>query len=166
MGKPWIICTALHAGRPRVIRFPGLWFLFLYIWCDSSFEGSTNLKVYTYTEQQTYSKNANLLACVFQLTIEVTFLVIFFDQETTVHVATTVTGERRTLAFFHTRYVCREYLLKKKIIYCNWVLSRWQWCVTCIQNMKLVTTKFKSGGLYEKHVVATWNLGNHLRICF
>jgi hypothetical protein len=29
---------------------------------------------------------------------------------------------------------------------------------TCIQNMKLVTTKFKSGGLHEKHVVATWNL--------
>ena len=26
--------------------------------------------------------------------------------------------------------------------------------------MKLVTTKFKSGGLREKHVVATWNLGN------
>ena len=25
---------------------------------------------------------------------------------------------------------------------------------TCIQNMKLVTTKFKSGGLHEKHVVA------------
>jgi len=24
--------------------------------------------------------------------------------------------------------------------------------------MNLVTTKFKSGGLYEKHVVATWNL--------
>ena len=36
---------------------------------------------------------------------------------------------------------------------------------TCIQNMKLVTNKFKSGGLHEKHVVATWNLGNHLRIC-
>ena len=35
----------------------------------------------------------------------------------------------------------------------------------CIQNMKLVTTKFKSGGLHEKHVVATWNLGNHLSIC-
>ena len=30
---------------------------------------------------------------------------------------------------------------------------------TCIQNMKLVTTKFKSGGLHEKHVVATWKLG-------
>ena len=25
---------------------------------------------------------------------------------------------------------------------------------TCIKNMKLVTNKFKSGGLYEKHVVA------------
>jgi len=32
--------------------------------------------------------------------------------------------------------------------------------------MKLVTTKFKSGGLHEKHVVATWNLGNYLSICF
>ena len=37
---------------------------------------------------------------------------------------------------------------------------------TCIQSMKLVTTIFKSGGLHEKHVVATWNLGNHLSICF
>ena len=36
---------------------------------------------------------------------------------------------------------------------------------TCIQNMKLVTTRFKSGGLHEKHVVATWNLGNRLSIC-
>jgi len=31
--------------------------------------------------------------------------------------------------------------------------------------MKLVTNKFKSGGLHEKHVVATWNLGDHLSIC-
>jgi len=37
---------------------------------------------------------------------------------------------------------------------------------TCKQSMKLVTTKFKSGGLHEKHVVAIWNLGNHLSICF
>jgi len=37
---------------------------------------------------------------------------------------------------------------------------------TCIQNMKLVNNKFKSGGLHEKRVVATWNLGNHLSICF
>ena len=36
---------------------------------------------------------------------------------------------------------------------------------TCKQNMKLVTTKFKSGGLHEKHVVATWNVGNHLSVC-
>ena len=36
---------------------------------------------------------------------------------------------------------------------------------TCIQNMKLVTTKFKSEELHEKQVVATWNLGNHLSIC-
>ena len=36
---------------------------------------------------------------------------------------------------------------------------------TCIQNIKLVTTEFKSGGLHEKHVVATWDLGNHLSIC-
>ena len=36
---------------------------------------------------------------------------------------------------------------------------------TCIQNMKLVINKFKSGGLHEKHVVATWNVGNRLSIC-
>ena len=36
---------------------------------------------------------------------------------------------------------------------------------TRTQNMKLVTKKFKSGGLHEKHVVATWNVGNHLSIC-
>ena len=36
---------------------------------------------------------------------------------------------------------------------------------TCIQNMKLCTNKFKSGELHEKHVVATWNLENHLSIC-
>ena len=31
--------------------------------------------------------------------------------------------------------------------------------------MKLVTNKFKSGWLYEKHVVATWNIVNLLNIC-
>jgi len=30
----------------------------------------------------------------------------------------------------------------------------------------MVTTKFKSGGLHEKHVVATWDLGNHFSIGF
>jgi len=36
---------------------------------------------------------------------------------------------------------------------------------TCKQNMKFVTTRYKLGGLHEKHVVATWNVGNHLSIC-
>ena len=36
---------------------------------------------------------------------------------------------------------------------------------TCKQNKKLVSTKFKSGGLHEKHVVATGNVGNRLSIC-
>ena len=36
---------------------------------------------------------------------------------------------------------------------------------TCNQNMKLVTIKFKWGGLHEKHVVATWNVGNRLSVC-
>ena len=36
---------------------------------------------------------------------------------------------------------------------------------TCVQNMKLFTNKFKSGGLHEKYVVATWNPGNHLSTC-
>jgi len=29
---------------------------------------------------------------------------------------------------------------------------------------KRVTRKFKSGGPHERHVVATWELGNHLSI--
>ena len=33
------------------------------------------------------------------------------------------------------------------------------------QNMILVATRFKWGGLHEKHVVATWNVGNRLSIC-
>ena len=36
---------------------------------------------------------------------------------------------------------------------------------TCKQNMKSITIEFKSGGLHEKHVVATWNVGNRLSIC-
>ena len=38
---------------------------------------------------------------------------------------------------------------------------------TCKQNMKLVNDKFRfnSGGLHEKHVVATWNVGSQLSIC-
>jgi hypothetical protein len=58
--------------------------------------------------------------------------------------------------FFHHIYL---------FIYCNWVATRGSGYSTCKQNMKLVTTRFKSEGLHEKHVVATWNLGNHLSIC-
>ena len=55
---------------------------------------------------------------------------------------------------------------------CSWVIKRWQ-CLLYMSanmkmvrtNMKMVNTKFKTGGLHEKHVVATWNLGNHLSIC-
>ena len=36
---------------------------------------------------------------------------------------------------------------------------------TCKQNIKSVTAEFKSGGLHEKHVVATWNVGNRLSVC-
>ena len=31
--------------------------------------------------------------------------------------------------------------------------------------MKLNTTKFKSVGLHEKHLVATRNVGNRLSVC-
>jgi len=33
-----------------------------------------------------------------------------------------------------------------------------------VYKYKKKTRKFKSGGLHEKHVVATWKLGNHLSI--
>ena len=50
-------------------------------------------------------------------------------------------------------------------INCNWVITRWQWLFYMYTNMGgEVTRKFKSGGLCEKHVVATWKLGNHLSI--
>ena len=53
-------------------------------------------------------------------------------------------------------------------INCNWVITRWQWLYYMYTNMergkKKVTRKFKSGGLHERHVVATWKLGNHLSI--
>jgi hypothetical protein len=52
-----------------------------------------------------------------------------------------------------------------KFINCNWVDTRWQWLFYMYTKYELVTTKFKSGGLHEKHVVATWNVGNHLSIC-
>jgi len=49
-------------------------------------------------------------------------------------------------------------LVIKIFIYCNCLSPGGSGYFACKQNMKLVTTKFKSGGLHEKHVVATWNL--------
>jgi hypothetical protein len=37
---------------------------------------------------------------------------------------------------------------------------------TCIQNMKLITTKFKSGGLHEKNLVALGKLGTTSAFAF
>jgi len=52
------------------------------------------------------------------------------------------------------------------LINCNWVVTRWQWLLYMYTNMgkKKLTRKFRSGGLHERHVVATWKLGNHLSI--
>ena len=49
-------------------------------------------------------------------------------------------------------------------INCSRVITLWQWLFYKYTNMKKVTRKFKLGGLHEKHVVATWKLGNHLSI--
>ena len=62
-------------------------------------------------------------------------------------------------------YAGRNCLLDLIFINCNWVVTRWQWLFYMYTNMKKeVTRKFKSGGLHERHVVATWKLGNHLSI--
>jgi len=51
------------------------------------------------------------------------------------------------------------------IINCNWVVTRWKWLFYMYTNMrKKVTRNCKSGGLHDRHVVATWKLGNHLSI--
>ena len=51
-------------------------------------------------------------------------------------------------------------------INCNCVITRWQWLFYMYtKKMNLVTTEFKSGGLHQKHVVATWNFGNRLSVC-
>jgi len=50
-------------------------------------------------------------------------------------------------------------------INCNWVSPGGSGYFTCTQIWKKkVTRKFKSAGLHERHVVATWELANHLSI--
>ena len=68
-------------------------------------------------------------------------------------------------------YICNLityiYLTYIIIIYLFTVIGYYPVTVVILhkQNMNLVTTKFKSGGLHEKHVLVTWNLGNRLSIC-
>jgi hypothetical protein len=51
-------------------------------------------------------------------------------------------------------------------INCIWVVTRWQWLFNMYtKHENWFATKFTSGGLHEKHVVATWSLGNQLSIC-
>jgi hypothetical protein len=52
------------------------------------------------------------------------------------------------------------------MINCNWVVTRGQWLFNTYTKHELsLLLNYTSGGLHEKHVVATWNLGNHLSIC-
>ena len=61
--------------------------------------------------------------------------------------------------------MCLKIIIIIIFINCNCVVTRWQWLFYMYTNMKKkVTRKFKSGGLHEKHVVATWELGNQLSI--
>jgi hypothetical protein len=46
------------------------------------------------------------------------------------------------------------------IYYLQLFFTWWQCTIYNIPN------KFTSVGLYEKHVVAIWNFGNHLSICY
>ena len=92
----------------------------------------------------------------------------FFKLLVTIRVAPIITGK-----IVHLRFHIRCISIHKRlfiiiiiiIINCIWVSPGGSGYFTYIQDMKLVTNKFKSGGLHEKHVVATWNLGNHLSIC-
>jgi hypothetical protein len=69
---------------------------------------------------------------------------------------------KQRIKTFEEGTVCSEIII---FINCNWVVTRWQWLVYMYTKYE-IGTKFKSGGLHEKHVVATWKLGNHLSICF
>jgi hypothetical protein len=51
------------------------------------------------------------------------------------------------------------------IINCNWVFTRWQWIIY-VYTIYNIATNFTLEGLHEKHVVATWNFGNHLSLRF
>ena len=78
-------------------------------------------------------------------------------------------NKQNTYAHIHQTYLIIIIIIIIIIfINCNWVVTRWQWLFYMYTNIyiyiKKVTRKFKSGGLHERHVVATWKLGNHLSI--
>jgi hypothetical protein len=59
-----------------------------------------------------------------------------------------------------------NYIIIIIFINCNWVVTRWQWLFNTYTKHEIsLLLNFTSGGLHEKHVVATWNLGKHLSIC-
>ena len=61
-------------------------------------------------------------------------------------------------------FFCISYVIKI-FINCSWIVTRWQWLFDTYTKYDIgLLTKFTSGGLHEKHVVATWNVGNHLSI--
>jgi len=71
------------------------------------------------------------------------------------------------ISTYNFKEFTKKFSVLKLIIFinCNWVVTRWQWLFYMYTNMKeKVTREFKSGGLHERHVVATWKLGNHLSI--
>ena len=50
-------------------------------------------------------------------------------------------------------------------INCNWVVTQWQWLFDTYTKYDVgLLLNLRRGGLHEKHVVATWNLANHLSI--
>ena len=54
--------------------------------------------------------------------------------------------------------VCYLFHYNNNIFNCKWAVTQWQWLLCMYINMKYGSTKFKSGGLHEKHAVATWSL--------
>jgi hypothetical protein len=65
------------------------------------------------------------------------------------------------------RGMCNVNIIIIIFINCNWAVTRLQWLFymyTSIWSWLLINLHLESGGLHEKNVVATWNLGNHLSI--
>ena len=66
-------------------------------------------------------------------------------------------AEKKVRDFWGKKEVYKFRIIIIIFINCIWVVTRWHCLFYMYTNMKLVTNKFNSGGLHEKHVVATWN---------